>query len=249
MLNSQGVFHIALIQYTQGSEMREPVANLIAPMGLQIGVAQLNCPEETCSSPTMRDDGRCGEREREMDFFYLDPFYPSINDVSTQVFLLHCYSWSLLGIVGSSGVSERHKATVHQAKVTYNSLMSLFSDEGRWQRALLCFRDVEFTGWVQFSNGAVTTIQNPLVACKATMSVYWVGKVWRKCLVILAHIYIYIIYAYMYLISVYIYIYMCVYSTYVRIFRDMNWWSSQKRRRSCASCLLDVSRSDETPKF
>ena len=92
MLNSQGVFHIALIQYTQGSEMREPVANLIAPMGLQIGVAQLNCPEETCSSPTTRDDGRCGEREREMDFFYLDPFYPSINDVSTQVFLLHCYS-------------------------------------------------------------------------------------------------------------------------------------------------------------
>ena len=97
MLNSQRVFHIALIQYTQGSEMREPVANLIAPMGLQIGVAQLNCPEETCSSPTTwvlfenrtwhlektMDDV---ERERELEIFYLDPFYPSINDVSTQVF-------------------------------------------------------------------------------------------------------------------------------------------------------------------
>jgi hypothetical protein len=108
--------------------------------------------------------------------------------------------------------------------------MSLFSDEGRWQRALLCFRDVEFTGWVQFSNGAVTTIQNPLVACKATMSVYWVGKVWRKCLVILAHIYIILyIYAYMYLISVYIYIYTCVFTVHMYVYLET--WTDDPHRR------------------
>ena len=123
MFNSQRIFHIALIQYTQGSEMREPVANLIAPVGLQIsvGVAQLNCPEETCSSPTMTtwvlfenrtwhldktmDDGeREREREREREGNLLSRSLLSIHRWRFHTgFLLHCYSWSLLGIVGQVG--------------------------------------------------------------------------------------------------------------------------------------------------
>eukprot|EP00435_Cladocopium_sp_Y103_P019996 s1174_g4.t2 len=64
--------------------------------------------------------------------------------------------------------------------VTYNSLMSLFSDEGQWQRALICFEDVEFTGLqldVISFNAAINACSQPSLWQR---TVFLLGRLRKK---------------------------------------------------------------------